>query len=73
VTLKNGTTYAGIVKSQNDQELVINSPEDGIVKVKPSDIQTRDRGLSPMPEGLGSVLSKADLRNLVEFLAQQKN
>jgi quinoprotein glucose dehydrogenase len=72
VTLKDGTAYAGIVRNEDSNLLVINSPEDGLVQVKKTDIQSRDRGLSPMPEGLGSVLSKKDLRDLVEFLASLK-
>ena len=72
VTLKNGMAYAGVVKSEDDKELVLNSPEDGLVKLKKSDIQSREKGLSAMPEGMGSLLSKQDLRNLVEFLASLK-
>jgi len=72
VKLKNGTSFAGIVKSETADELVINSPEDGIVKAKKSDIVLRTPGLSPMPEGFASILGREDLRNLVEFLASQK-
>ena len=72
VTLKNGTAYAGVVKSSTDAEVVLNSPEDGLVTVKVADIKARDRGLSPMPEELGGVLSKRDFRDLVEFLATVK-
>jgi quinoprotein glucose dehydrogenase len=72
VSLKNGTVYAGVLKSETNDELVINSPEDGVVTVKKNDIQARDKGLSAMPEGMGQILSKQDLRNLVEFLAGLK-
>jgi len=72
VALKSGTSYAGVVKTENADELVINSPEDGLVTVKKSDIQSRDKGLSPMPEGMGQVLTKQDLRDLVEFLSGLK-
>jgi quinoprotein glucose dehydrogenase len=72
VTLKGGTSYAGVIKSDNANELVINSPEDGLVTVKKSDLQSRDKGLSPMPEGMGQVLTRQDLRNLVEFLSGLK-
>ncbi len=72
VTLKNGTTLAGVLKSESDQELVVNSPEDGLMKVKKADIQKRERGLSGMLPELANVLSKRDLRDLVEFLASQK-
>jgi len=73
VTLKNGTAYAGQLKSENAQTLEINSPEDGLMTVKKADIKTRERGLSGMPEELRQVLTKQDLRDLVEFLAQSKD
>jgi quinoprotein glucose dehydrogenase len=72
VTLKNGTSYAGLLKSETDAELVINSPEDGLLTVKKADVKSRDRGLSAMPEELGNILSKSDLRNLIEFLSTLK-
>jgi quinoprotein glucose dehydrogenase len=72
VTLKSGTSYAGVLKSETADELIINSPEDGLVTVKKNEIKTRTRGLSPMPEGMGQILSKQDLRNLVEFLSGLK-
>jgi quinoprotein glucose dehydrogenase len=72
VSLKNGTAYAGILKSEDANDLVLNSPEDGIVKIKKMQIQSREKGLSSMPESMGTVLSKPDLRNLVEYLANSK-
>ncbi|MDX1951288.1 MAG: HEAT repeat domain-containing protein [Verrucomicrobiota bacterium] len=72
VTTKSGIAYAGVIKSENDQELVLNSPEDGIVTLKKTDVTGRERGLSGMPEGLGSLLTKQELRNLIEFLATSK-
>jgi quinoprotein glucose dehydrogenase len=72
VTLKNGTAYAGQLKSETATTLEINSPEDGLMTVKKADIKTRERGLSGMPEELRQVLTKQELRDLVEFLAQSK-
>ncbi|HEY0549309.1 MAG TPA: PQQ-dependent sugar dehydrogenase [Verrucomicrobiae bacterium] len=72
VTLKNGMSYAGLLKSETASGLVINSPEDGLVTVKKADVKSRDRGLSAMPEEVGNILSKQDLRNLVEFLSTLK-
>jgi quinoprotein glucose dehydrogenase len=72
VTLKNGTTYAGIVKSESAAELELNSPEDGLVKIKKANIQTRERGLSGMPEEIRQVLTKHELRDVVEFLSTLK-
>ncbi|HTH48150.1 MAG TPA: HEAT repeat domain-containing protein, partial [Candidatus Limnocylindria bacterium] len=72
VTVKNGTAYAGVIKSETPEILEINSPEDGLLKLKKSDIESREKGLSGMPEGFGTVLTKQELRNLVEFLASTK-
>jgi quinoprotein glucose dehydrogenase len=73
VTLKNGTSYAGQLKSETPQMLEINSPEDGLIQVRKADVQARERGLSGMPEELRQVLTKKELRDLVEFLAASKN
>ena len=70
--MKNGTSYAGQLKSETDTQLVINSPEDGLLTVKKADVEKRDRGLSAMPDEMGNILSKNDLRNLVEFLSTLK-
>ncbi len=72
VMLKNGTSYAGMLKSETDSEMVINSPEDGLLTVKKAEVKSRDRGLSAMPEELGNILSKSDVRNLIEFLSTLK-
>jgi quinoprotein glucose dehydrogenase len=73
VIMKNGASYAGVFKNETENELVINSPEDGIVKIAKADIKTRDRGSSGMPEGLGDILSKRDLRDLLEYLTTLKS
>ena len=73
IEMKAGQTYAGIVKSQTEQELDLFSIEDNVVvKLKKADIKSQVKGQSPMPEGMGAILSKQDLRNLVEFLATLK-
>jgi quinoprotein glucose dehydrogenase len=72
LVMNNGTSLAGIVKSENSKELILNSPEDGNITVQKNEIQTRQRGLSAMPEGIAKMLSKQDLRNLLEYLANLK-
>jgi quinoprotein glucose dehydrogenase len=72
VTDKNGEVYAGVLKNETPTELAINSPDRGLLRLKKSDIQSRQKALSPMPEGMGQILSKADLRNLIEFLSNLK-
>lgn len=72
VTLKSGTTYAGLVKKETDTELLLNSPEDGLVLISKDQVQSRDHGLSSMPTDVGALLSKRELRDLIEFLASLK-
>ena len=72
VVLKSGASHAGIVKSESEAELALNTAEDGIVKLKKADIAKRERGLSAMPEGVEKLLSKRELRDLVEYLATLK-
>lgn len=72
VTLKNGTAYAGVIKSETAEALELNSPEDGLVTIKKADIETRDKGLSGMPDGMAEILTRQELRNLIEYLDSVK-
>ena len=72
VSMKNGAAYAGVVKRETDANLILLSPEDGEVTLKKSDIGSRDKGLSGMPEGLGQLLSRQELRDVIEFLGTLK-
>jgi quinoprotein glucose dehydrogenase len=72
VTLKNGAAYAGVLRRETESALEIISPEDGLIKVTKADIQSRDKGLSAMPEELVQALGKPGIRDLVEFLSQLK-
>jgi putative heme-binding domain-containing protein len=73
VLLKNGTGTSGLLKNENESELMIHTPEDGLVKINKSDVQVRQKGASPMPEGLDQLLTRDDLRHLIEFVAGLKN
>jgi len=72
VVLKDGDSQAGVLRSETPEELLINTPDKGVLTIKKAEIQSRRTALSPMPEGMGQVLSKEDLRNLVEFLSSLK-
>ncbi|MEW6305215.1 MAG: HEAT repeat domain-containing protein [Verrucomicrobiota bacterium] len=72
LVMKSGTSYAGVLKQETEQEVVIESGEDGRLTLKKGDIASRQRGLSAMPETIGAALSKRDLRDLVEYLASLK-
>jgi quinoprotein glucose dehydrogenase len=68
--LADGAVYTGIVQSETETNLVLISPEDGPITLVKSEIESRERGGSGMPEGLGEILAKRDLRDLIEFLAR---
>jgi len=72
VVLKDGDVQAGVLKSETPETIVLNSPDSGVVTLKKAEIKSRRAALSPMPEGLGQILPKQDLRNLVEFLSSLK-
>jgi quinoprotein glucose dehydrogenase len=72
IRLKDGTVQAGIIKGEDASEVNLVSPDSGLIKIKKADILERERGLSGMPEGFGEILTRRELRNLVEFLANQR-
>ncbi|HVR35823.1 MAG TPA: PVC-type heme-binding CxxCH protein [Methylomirabilota bacterium] len=72
ILLENGAIHIGIIKGDTDEELVIHSVEDGLVTIDKADIKIRQAGLSGMQEDLGSLISKQELRDLIEFMAGLK-
>jgi quinoprotein glucose dehydrogenase len=72
VTLKSGNSFAGRQKNETERELLLVTPDDGLVVLSKSQIQSREKGLSAMPAELATLLTKRELRNLVEFLASLK-
>lgn len=69
VSLKNGSSYAGVLKKETPGEIEIQSPEDGLVTVKKSDLTGREKGASGMLPDIAKLLTKRELRDLIEFLA----
>ena len=69
LTLNSGAEHAGLVKSEDEKELRLESPEGGPLRLAKGDIASRQRGLSAMPEGMEQLLTQRELRDLVEFLA----
>jgi quinoprotein glucose dehydrogenase len=72
VTMNDEEVHAGILKTESDDELVLNTVDQGAVRVSKGDIQSRDTGVSGMPEGFIDILSKQDIRDLVEYLLAKK-
>jgi quinoprotein glucose dehydrogenase len=73
ITLNDGNIVAGVVSAETADELTVTPVGGGDkVKVKKANVKQRDKIPSAMPEGLGDVLGKRDLRNGVEYLATLK-
>ncbi len=74
VTLKSGDVQAGIIKAETADEitLLMPMPDAKPVKVKKADIKSRENAPSGMPPGLDQLLSKSDLRDLVEYVSSLK-
>ena len=70
VDLKDGESISGVLKSEGEKNLVVQSA-DGVKHEIPKDqIESRQSTLSLMPEGLGEIMTKRELRDLIEYLAQ---
>jgi quinoprotein glucose dehydrogenase len=73
VEMNNGDEFNGTVKSESATELVLNLTNGTAVKIKKTDIGFRQTSsLSGMPPGMGQILTKRELRDLIEFLASLK-
>ena len=70
--LEDGSVKTGIVKLEDDDNLHLMDAEGKTFIVVKEDIEERRRGKSAMPDDILKFLSKDDLRDLVEFLSQQK-
>jgi quinoprotein glucose dehydrogenase len=62
----------GVLKKETDKELILIDPNEGEQEIDKDDVVSRTKGLSAMPEGFDKMLTKRELRDLVEFLASLK-
>jgi quinoprotein glucose dehydrogenase len=72
VTLKDGTSVAGIVAGETADSLSLRNTENKVVAVKKADIAKRESAPSGMPEIYGTLLSTRELRDVVEYMANLK-
>jgi quinoprotein glucose dehydrogenase len=73
LTLNDGNLVAGLVNAEDATEITLASVADGKKqKIKKSEIKERSSMPSVMPPGLGEVLGKRGLRDVVEYLATLK-
>jgi quinoprotein glucose dehydrogenase len=72
VKVKAGKNYAGVVKGENDGEIVLDAGDGATVHITKKEVESRTKGLSPMPQDISKTLSKRDVRDVVEFLSSLK-
>jgi quinoprotein glucose dehydrogenase len=67
-----GKVHSGILRGEDAKEVRLMTAEGKPVTVSKDLIEERRRGPSAMPDDLSKKLSKVELRDLVEFLANQR-
>lgn len=67
-----GRTLTGIVQKETEDYVQLIDAEAKVTTIQQDDIEERRKGQSAMPVDLLKNLSDQDVRDLVEFLAQQK-
>ncbi len=73
VTLQKGDIVAGLLSAETADELTLKNPADGKSQhVKKTDVKERASLPSAMPPGMGEVLTKRELRDLVQYLSTLK-
>lgn len=72
LAMLDGKVIVGIIRKETDKEIILMDAKGTISRVNKADIDERVAGKSAMPEEIVKHLSKDDLRDLVEFLFQQK-
>ncbi len=72
LTLADGQVKTGILKSEDAKAVRLVTPEGAVVTVPKEEIDQRARGPSAMPDDLARQLTRRELRDLIEFLADLK-
>lgn len=71
LVMSNGQVYGGVIRSETNDEIVLEKPDGAKVTVKVADVEERSQPKSAMPE-MNRNLSARELRDLVEFLTNLK-
>ena len=72
LTLKDGSIKAGTLKSEENGVLTIQNPGMPAETVKAADIAKRDNAPSGMIPNLADLLTKRELRDIVEYVSTLK-
>ncbi|MBM3990240.1 MAG: c-type cytochrome [Planctomycetes bacterium] len=67
--LERGSNVAGIVVREDRETIVVRTPKDELVEVATSEIESRRPDLSAMPQDVSKHLSRREMRDLLEYLA----
>jgi len=67
-----GKVVTGVLRGEDDKQLRLITAEGHALTVPKDEIEDRKRGPSAMPADLAGKLTKAELRDLIEFLANLK-
>jgi quinoprotein glucose dehydrogenase len=67
-----GKVQTGILRAEDEKTVQLVTAEGKPISVPKDSIEERGRGPSAMPDDLARKLSKTDLRDLIEFLADLK-
>ena len=71
LTLKDGQVVAGVLAAENKEEIILRTSDAEPMEIAISRIKKRENMPSAMPP-MGTVLTKRELRDLVEFLSNLK-
>lgn len=69
LTLNSGGMVGGVVAEEKADSISLRNADGKVTVVKKADIKLREGAPSSMPEIYGAVLTKTELRDLVEFMA----
>jgi len=69
LTRKDGSSAAGIVASESDRVITLRDAENRLVEVRKAEIVKREGAPSGMPDVYTTILSKTELRDVVEYVA----
>lgn len=70
--LDNGEVVSGILRSETDDEIEVLDAEGKTIKVDPYEVVGRKKGDSSMPADLVKMMTRRDLRDLIEYLSTLK-
>ena len=67
-----GRIHSGIIREETDTHVRLVTPKGGIITVAKQDIEERAKGQSGMPSDIAKNLTRAEIRDLVEYLSTLK-